>query len=88
MSSITDRINDDIKTSKVTFTPMPVGHLSIMTPDQKMYKYKPKDDITGIELAHMLHLFVAAVTASRNMAIYDYWAFVEEHNLQRHFEAA
>ena len=50
MSSITDRINDDIKTTKVTFTPMPVGHLSIMTPDQKMYKYKPKDDIRDFEI--------------------------------------
>jgi len=72
-------------TSTVTFSPMPVGDLSLM--DGKiMYKYVPKADITNLELARLMHLWLAAMSAGRHFVQYDYWSFVEKHGLQRHFE--
>jgi len=68
-----------------TFTPMPVGDLSLMD-GKVMYKYAPKADITNIELAHLMHLWIAAMSAGRHYVQYDYWNFVQKHGLERHFE--
>lgn len=49
--------------------------------------YAPKDDITPIELAHMMHLFAVAAltTGNRGWIQYDYHEFIERHKLERHF---
>ena len=90
MSSITDKIHETISSTgeaKYTFSPMPIGDLSLMEDNGKrLYKYTPKDDITTIELAHLMHLWLAAMSAGRHFVQYDYWGFVKKHGLERHFE--
>lgn len=72
-------------TATVTFAPMPVGDLSLMD-GKVMYKYAPKADITNLELAHLMHLWIAAMSGGRHYVHYDYWSFVQKHGLERHFE--
>ena len=83
MSSITDKIHENY-TTNVTFAKIPVNNIIVMD-DVDMYVYTPQDDITGIELAHLLHLFVTAAAAQSSFNHYDYWGFVKEKNLTRHF---
>lgn len=73
--------------SEYTFarTLMPVGDIQFATENNKsVFVYKPKDDITGIELAYLLQLFVIA-TGVRNYGL-SWQEFMEEHQLWRHFE--
>lgn len=78
---------ENVRTNvEYSFAPMPVGDLSIQTNNKRLFKYNPQSDITGLELAHMLHLFVSAMAASKSFAIYDYWSFIEKHRLERHFQ--
>lgn len=71
--------------SVISMKPLPLGDLSLMD-GKVMYKYVPKADITNIELAHLMHLWLAAMSASRHFVQYDYWSFVQKHGLERHFE--
>ena len=76
-----------IETPKYTLTRsiMPVGDIHFATENNKsVFIYKPKDDITGIELARLLHLFVIAAGV-RNYGL-SWQEFMEEHQLWRHFE--
>lgn len=64
---------------------MPVGNIEFATEGNKsVFIYKPKDDITGIELARLLQLFVIA-TGVRNYGL-SWQEFMQEHQLWRHFE--
>lgn len=77
----------EMQTNRYTFSPLPVGDLSIMMDNGKrLYKYKPKDDITTIELAHMIHLMMACMSAGKHFVMYDYASFIHQHGLERHFE--
>lgn len=63
----------------------PVGDIVFSTENnERSFSFKPQDDITNIELAHLLHLFVIA-TGVRNYGL-SWQPFVEEHKLWRHFE--
>ena len=49
--------------------------------------YAPLDDITGLELANMMHLFAVATLQSSNSGwnLYDYPEFIKRKGLMRHF---
>lgn len=67
----------------VSFT-TPIGDLYLYGKDNKTkYMYVPQDDITVLELSLIMRLFINALLASRGY--YDYWGYVKEHNLERHF---
>ena len=54
---------------------------------KKIFKYKPKEDITTFELANLLNLFTVLASSSGHYgAHFDVSGFVESNNLQRHFE--
>lgn len=65
-----------------SFAKLSVGDLSVYD-DKDWYIYKPQEDITTYELSMLLRLFVIAVGASGHS--YNYWGFVKEHKLERHF---
>jgi hypothetical protein len=63
-----------------------VGNLSLRDNGDE-YIYTPKEDITPYEVSLLLRLFTVAGTSGNWYGIsYDYWGFVTEHNLQRHFK--
>lgn len=69
-----------------SFTPVPIGDLYIYGKDNmNKYLYAPQDDITVLELSLITRLFINALLASRAYIQYDYWGYVKEHNLERHF---
>jgi hypothetical protein len=74
-----------IGNSKFTLSPIPVGELRVYK-DGKYYTYKPQEDITTYELSLLMVMFVtASVTSGIGYHYYDYWGYVVEHNLERHF---
>ena len=48
--------------------------------------YAPKEDITTIELAHLLELFTHGSSAGSRYNSYDYGEYIERHKLERHFD--
>jgi hypothetical protein len=67
-----------------SFSPTRIGDLYLYGKDKKnKYMYVPQDDITVLELSLIMRLFISALLSSR--AYYDYWGYVKEHNLERHF---
>ena len=69
----------------VSFT-TPIGDLYLYGKDNKTkYMYVPQDDITVLELSLIMRLFINALLASRGYIHYDYWGYVKQHNLERHF---
>ncbi len=67
-------------------TPMPIADIKFSYGYDYLV-YKPQEDITGIELAHLLHLFVTASlqSSSQGWHLYDYPEFIERKRLMRHF---
>lgn len=62
---------------------MPVGDLTFQTKDKRNFVYTPQDDITPIEVAHIVHLMAFAITSKVGIS----WEpFVEQHNLWRHLK--
>jgi hypothetical protein len=62
---------------------MPVGDLVFQTTDKRTFVYAPQDDITPIEVAHIVHLMTFAVTSRFGVG----WEpFVDQHNLWRHLK--
>ena len=61
-----------------TFQPIPISDIKFHHGDN-MLVYEPLDDITGLELANMLHLFTVASLQSSvsNLHLYDYPEFIE-----------
>lgn len=67
-----------------SFSAVPIGDLYIYGKgNMNKYLYAPQDDITVLELSLITRLFINALLASRGY--YDYWGYVKEHNLERHF---
>ena len=63
---------------------MSVGDLYFSQEGKPRLRYTPKEDITPYELARMFQLF--AIAFIPNIAhYYDYWKYIEEHNIMRHF---
>jgi hypothetical protein len=73
----------------VNWGPRPIMDLRIaghgLPPGQHLV-YRPKEDITPLELAHLLHMFLA-LTVPTMMGGYDVPEFLARHGLQRHFDA-
>lgn len=63
---------------------VPIGDLTFIDKDKTKHVYAPQDDITPIELAHLLHLMIICVNARAPLT---WQPFVEKHNLWRHFRA-
>jgi len=62
-----------------------VGDIRILN-DGDSYVFKPKEDITNIELAHLMRLFINLVAGDKHHTNYDSWGFIERYGLHRHFE--
>ena len=60
-----------------------VGDIVIYN-DGKSYKYNPKEDITAYEVSCLLIMFHCGVVG-RYQAI-DYYGYVTEYKLERHFD--
>lgn len=69
-----------------TVTPMKITDIKFQQGDDFLV-YHPLDDITGVELAHLLHLFTVAVAQVSSLSAmhYDYPEFIERKGLLRHF---
>lgn len=61
-----------------------VGDLYFSQEGKPRLRYTPKEDITPYELARMIQLFAIAFVPNV-AAYYDYWKYIEEYNLMRHF---
>ncbi len=70
----------------LSFAPMPIADIKF-SHGYDYLVYTPLDDITGLELAHLLHLFAVATMQSSNSGwhLYDYPEFIERKGLMRHF---
>ncbi len=70
----------------ISFTPMPIADIKFQHGEDFLV-YAPLDDITGLELANMMHLFAVATMQSSNGSwhLYDYPEFIERKGLMRHF---
>lgn len=67
-----------------------MGRLSVpelrVTVGRESLVYKPQEDVTNIELAHLLRLFVALIASDTHHSNYDAAKFIEQYGLQRHFK--
>ena len=70
-----------------TWQPMKVADIKFSDGDDLLV-YRPLEDITGLELANMMHLFATATlqAASTGFNHYDYPEFIERKGLMRHFK--
>ena len=51
----------------------------------KEYHYHPKEDITPYEVSLLITLFACGLM-NNNFGYYNFWGYIEKHNLMRHFE--
>lgn len=72
-------------TAKYDFTTLAVGNLSFSQKDKPSLKYIPQEDITPYEVSLLLSLFACGLM-NNNYGYYDFWGYIEKHNLKRHFE--
>lgn len=83
MSGKIDSVDEGyVKSSSKGF--VTIGEITLSDHEGKTKIYKPKEDITSFEVALMLKLFVHS-SFGLGYGI-DYWRFVIENNLERHFE--
>ena len=78
-------MSDKITASKYEFTALEVGNISFSQRDKPLLKYIPQEDITPYEVSLLISLFACALMNQR-YGYYDFWGYVEKHNLMRHFE--
>ena len=72
--------------AKFAMTLMPIADIKFSQGDDYLV-YAPLDDITGLELANMMHLFAVATlqSSSTGWHLYDYPEFIKRKGLMRHF---
>lgn len=71
----------------LTNSKMPVKHLCLKDNNDNWRLLVPKEDITTFELSHIMILFLhGTANVQRTSYYYDYWGYVEQHNLERHFD--
>ena len=63
-----------------------VGNITFIQRDQPPLRYSPMEDITPYELSLLLPLFAIA-TSNRQYGDYNFWGYIEKHNLMRHFDS-
>ena len=78
-------MTDNITASKYDFTTLEVGNISFSQKDKPRLKYIPQEDITPYELALLFPLFACGLMIQR-YGFYNFWGYIEKHNLMRHFE--
>ena len=79
-------MTDKITASKYDFTTLEVGNISFYQRDKpSSLKYIPQEDITPYELALLFPLFACGLMNQR-YGYYNFWGYIEKHNLMRHFE--
>jgi hypothetical protein len=54
--------------------------------DGTAYFFRPKDDITPLEVAHMWNIGLQAAVATHSMTSWDWLEYIERKGLTRHFE--
>lgn len=69
--------------SECFFRKISVGNIVFPNGD-KRYRYNPKEDITAYEVSRLLLMFYFAVT--NNYYTIDYYSYIQEHKLERHFD--
>lgn len=74
------KLSDSIKPIK----PIKIQEIQFLL-EGKTLTYAPKDDITNIELAHLLQLFIHGTAQGARYNSYDYGEYIERHKLERHF---
>jgi hypothetical protein len=68
------------------FNKVPIGNITI-TDNENQYNYEPKEDITPYEVSLLIKLFIVSGASSAwHGFCYDYWKFVTDNNLERHFK--
>nr|QMP83153.1 MAG: hypothetical protein [Caudoviricetes sp.] len=70
--------------SEFTLGKVSVGNIVFPKGDKKL-KYHPKEDITAYEVSRLILMFYFASTSSDYLT-FDYYSYIQEHNLERHFE--
>ena len=76
-------IGQDVFTVQNT---LEVGNLSFYQIDKPRLKYIPQEDITPYELSLLFPLFACALINQR-YGYYNFWGYIEKHNLMRHFDS-
>ena len=71
------KISDSIR-------PIKLQEIRFLLEDRTL-TYNPQEDITNIELAHLLQLFIHGTAAGASYHRYDYAEYIERHKLERHF---
>jgi len=85
MTETTTQLTTGVIITNATFevAMFPVGDIVLQTKDRRNFAYDPKDDVTNIELARLMHLFAYANSSRFGLT----WEpFVEQHGLWRHFK--
>lgn len=52
---------------------------------EERHKYNPKEDITPYEVSRLLLLFYFATT-NKDFYTFDFYRYIQEHKLERHFD--
>lgn len=83
MENKIDSVTKDI-VSECFFRKIPVGNIAF-TDGDKRYRYNPKEDITAYEVSRLLLMFYFALS-NKDFYTVDYYSYVQEHKLERHFD--
>jgi hypothetical protein len=68
-----------------SFSKIPIGDIKLFD-EKHYYKYNPKEDITAFELSKIMHLMFSAMGSGNHFCNYDYWSFIMQNGLERHFD--
>lgn len=68
-----------------TITPLKITDIKFSDGDEFLV-FDVMEDVTGVDLAHLLHLFtVASIQVASPSYTYDYPEFIKRKGLMRHF---
>ena len=76
-------LSTDTQKYSVTSSKLSVGTVTIYDGKDR-YTFRPQEDITPYELALFIPLLVSS--HARTLSMFDYWGYVKENNLERHFK--
>lgn len=81
-----DSIADNLITSSLCFKPLKLTcEISITDADGFQQRFDPMDDATPVEAMRFSQMFAVASTEKLSFAAVDYWGFIVQHKLERHF---
>ena len=73
----------DTEKYRFTSSKLSIGNVTIYDGKDR-YVFCPQEDITPYELALFIPLLVSC--HARTLSMCDYWGYVKENNLERHFK--